>query len=51
VSLRYFAGLTIEEIAAALDLSPATVKSEWTFERAWLYRELGPLSERSKDPQ
>jgi RNA polymerase sigma factor (TIGR02999 family) len=43
VSLRYFAGLSIEETAAALDLSPATVKNEWTFARAWLYRALGPI--------
>lgn len=45
VSLRYFAGLSIEETAAALDLSPATVKNEWTFARAWLYRALGPLGQ------
>jgi RNA polymerase sigma factor (TIGR02999 family) len=44
VSLRYFAGLSIEETAGALDLSPATVKNEWTFARAWLYRVLGPLT-------
>src|SRR4030095_11705495 len=31
VSLRYFAGLSVEETAAALDLSPATVKNEWAF--------------------
>ena len=36
VLLRYFAGLTIEETASALDLSPATVKNEWAFARAWL---------------
>ena len=42
VSLRYFAGLSIEETAAALDLSTATVKNEWKFARAWLYRALGP---------
>lgn len=42
VSLRYFAGLSIEETAGALDLSPATVKNEWAFARAWLYRALGP---------
>ncbi|MBZ5557844.1 MAG: sigma-70 family RNA polymerase sigma factor [Acidobacteriia bacterium] len=42
VSLRYFAGLSIEETAAALDVSPATVKNEWKFARAWLYRALGP---------
>jgi RNA polymerase sigma factor (TIGR02999 family) len=44
VSLRYFAGLSVEETAAALDLSPATVKNEWAFARAWLYRALGPLA-------
>ncbi len=38
VMLRYFAGLTIEETAAAMELSPATVKTEWTFARAWLHR-------------
>ncbi len=40
VDLRYFAGLTIEETAAALGISPATVKREWMTARAWLYREL-----------
>jgi RNA polymerase sigma factor (TIGR02999 family) len=40
VSLRYFGGLSIEETAAAMDLSPATIKNEWTFARAWLHREL-----------
>jgi RNA polymerase sigma factor (TIGR02999 family) len=40
VSLRYFAGLTVEETAAALDLSPATVKNDWAFARAWLHRKL-----------
>ena len=42
VTLRYFAGLSIEETAKALDLSPATVKNEWAFARTWLYRVLGP---------
>ena len=41
VMLRYFAGLSIEETAAAMALSPATVKNEWAFARAWLHRELG----------
>lgn len=41
VELRYFAGLTIEETAEALGVSPATVKREWAFARAWLRRELG----------
>jgi RNA polymerase sigma factor (TIGR02999 family) len=40
VMLRYFAGLTIEETAAAMDLSPATVKTEWAFARAWLHNVL-----------
>jgi RNA polymerase sigma factor (sigma-70 family) len=37
---RYFAGLTIEQTAAALDLSPTTVKDEWAFARAWLQSEM-----------
>src|SRR5262245_22442623 len=49
VSLRYFAGLSVEETAAALDLSPATVKNEWKFARAWLHRALGPIGRREND--
>jgi RNA polymerase sigma factor (TIGR02999 family) len=41
VSLRYFAGLTLEKTAEALALSLTTVKEEWQFARAWLHRELG----------
>ena len=37
IELRYFGGLTIEETAEVLNLSPATVKREWTMARAWLY--------------
>jgi RNA polymerase sigma factor (TIGR02999 family) len=40
VMLRFFAGLTIEQTALALSLSESTVKSEWTFARAWLLREI-----------
>jgi len=40
VELRYFAGLTIEDTAAALGVSPATVKREWATAKAWLRREL-----------
>jgi RNA polymerase sigma factor (TIGR02999 family) len=40
VELRYFGGLSVEETAAALDISPATVKRDWTIARAWLKREL-----------
>lgn len=37
VELRYFGGLSIEETADVLKISPATVKREWTVARAWLY--------------
>ena len=40
VELRYFGGLTIEETAEVMNLSPATVKREWTVARAWLFKEL-----------
>ena len=40
VKLRYFAGLTIEETAQALDLSVRTVNRHWAFARAWLYQRL-----------
>jgi len=40
VEYRFFAGLTIDETAAALKVSPITVKRDWTLARAWLNREL-----------
>lgn len=40
VELRFFAGLTLEETAEALDLSLATVKRDWEFTKAWLLREM-----------
>jgi RNA polymerase sigma-70 factor, ECF subfamily len=40
VECRYFAGLSIDETAEALDVSPATVKRDWLLARAWLNREL-----------
>jgi len=46
VMLRYFAGLSIEQTAAALDVSPTTVKSDWAFARAWLHSEIGDDTER-----
>jgi RNA polymerase sigma factor (TIGR02999 family) len=49
VLLRYFAGLTIEETAAAMDVSPATVKNEWAFARAWLQATLNSDSSASGD--
>jgi RNA polymerase sigma factor (TIGR02999 family) len=48
VALRYFAGLTVEETAAAMQLSPATVKNEWAFARAWLHH---ALRGRPPEPQ
>jgi len=42
VELRYFGGLSIEETAEVMEISPATVKREWTIARAWLRRELEP---------
>ncbi len=40
VELRFFAGLSIEETGEVLDISPATVKREWTMAKAWLRRAL-----------
>lgn len=40
VNLRYFAGLSVEETATALNLSAATVKRDWQFARTWLHREM-----------
>lgn len=40
VELRFFAGLSIEEAADALGISPATLKRRWSLARAWLFREL-----------
>jgi len=44
VRLRFFAGLSVEETAGALDVSERTVHRQWTYGRAWLARELGPGS-------
>ena len=41
IELRFFGGLSIEETAEVLNVSPRTVKREWTFVRAWLRTELG----------
>jgi RNA polymerase sigma factor (TIGR02999 family) len=42
VELRYFGGLTEDEIVAALKVSPRTVRRDWDFAKAWLLRELHP---------
>ena len=48
IELRYLAGLTIEETASTLRVSPATIEREWAFARAWLRRELQPFTARTK---
>ena len=40
VELRFFSGLTVEETAAVMAISPATVKRDWSMAKAWLHREL-----------
>ena len=40
VELRFFGGLTVEEAAEVLHVSPATIKREWSTAKAWLYHEL-----------
>ena len=40
VKLRYFTGLTLEEIARALDISEPTAKRDWAYARAWLFQEI-----------
>ena len=44
VELRYFGGLTVEEAAGVLNVSPRTVDRNWRLARAWLLRELEPAS-------
>ena len=43
VKLRFFVGLTIQEAAKVLGLSPTTAKRHWAYARAWLFREVGKL--------
>ncbi len=46
VELRYFTGLTIDETAEVLGVSPRTTKRNWAYARAWLQREMGQANER-----
>ena len=50
VELRYFGGLTEEEIVAALNISPRTVRRDWDLAKAWLLRELSHTIEQPADP-
>ena len=45
VELKFFGGLSTEEIAAQLGVSLGTVTNDWTFAKAWLYRAMGPDKE------
>ena len=48
VELRFFGGLSVDEVAAVLEVSPSTVVREWTAARAWLLLELGPDPSRPR---
>ena len=51
VELRYFGGLTVEEVADVMGTSPATVKRQWALARAWLKRALeGDVGETTTEP-
>jgi RNA polymerase sigma factor (TIGR02999 family) len=52
VELRYFGGLSEEEIVAALNISPRTIRRDWDLAKAWLLRELGHRIEQptARDP-
>ena len=45
VECRFFGGMTVEDTAEALAISPATVKRRWVMAQAWLYRDLKQLRE------
>ena len=45
VELRFFSGLTVEETAEVLAISPATVKRDWSMAKAWLHREISAVVE------
>lgn len=50
VELRFFGGLSVEETAQVMGISPRTVKREWMFARAWLRQELGLGPEAEEQP-
>jgi RNA polymerase sigma factor (TIGR02999 family) len=50
VEMRFFAGLSIEETAEALGISPATVKRDWAMAKAWLTRELHTEPPKKSSP-
>jgi len=48
VELRFFGGLTIEETAEALEVSPSTVKRDWILAKTWIFQELSKTGEQRK---
>lgn len=50
VEMRFFGGLSEEEIAAALGVTTRTVQRDWARARAWLYKEIYPSGDREPDP-
>jgi RNA polymerase sigma factor (TIGR02999 family) len=50
VELKFFGGMTMEEIAAQLDTPMRTVEREWTFARGWLYKTLSERQARTLSP-
>jgi len=51
VELRYFGGLSVEQIARVLDIAPRTVKRDWSLARIWLAQELKPADPRPQQPK
>lgn len=49
IELRFFAGLTIEEISEALRISPATITRDWVTAKAWLFDQLNRAADNSQD--
>jgi hypothetical protein len=50
VECRFFGGLSLDETAAALNTSAATVSRDWTFARAWLHHELAAANAPGTNP-
>ena len=51
VELRYFGGLSVEQIGAMLQIAPRSVKRDWALARIWLFRELRPVAEAPEAEQ
>ena len=51
VELRYFGGLSMEQIGTIIGIAPRSVKRDWALARIWLYEELKPLNPRAQPSQ